>query len=226
MPDFTNHFITQWFKDVDCFLGVHDRKICVLGICTLISLPQKPQVLLELAPKIMPALIVLFEGLKKAYAARAQDSGEEEESESDDDDVEEVLSSDEDDIDEKGQEYLDSLSRRALSSGAAAGVPITATIEDIDDASDDLDSDYNADEMALESYTTVLDNEDCEVDEYIVFKEIMSRLETTEGEWYKALTSSLEEEEKKALMEISVLADQKRAAKESKRIEQQGGKLY
>ncbi|GJQ71192.1 hypothetical protein Trydic_g1090 [Trypoxylus dichotomus] len=223
MPDFSNHFIKQWIKDVDCFLGVHDRKICVLGICTLISLPQKPQVLVELASKIMPALIMLFEGLKKAYAARAQDSGEEEESESDNDEVEEVLSSDEDEIDEKGQEYLDSLSRRALTSGAAAGVPITATIEDIDDASDDLDSDYEADEMALESYTTVLDNEDCEVDEYVVFKDVMGRLETTENEWYKALTSSLTEEQKKALMEISVLADQKRAARESKRIEQQGG---
>lgn len=171
----------------------------------------------------MPALIMLFEGLKKAYAARAQDSGEEEESESDDDDVEEVLSSDEDEIDEKGQEYLDSLSRRALTSGAAAGVPITSTIEDIDDGSDDLDSDYEADEMALESYTTVLDEEDCEIDEYIVFKEVMGRLETTEGEWYKALTTGLTEEQKKALMEISILADQKRAAKESKRIEQQGG---
>lgn len=130
MPDFSVNFIKQWIHDVDCFLGVHDRKLCVLGLCTLISLPQKPNVLVELASKVMPALVMLFDGLKRAYTARAQDSGEEEESdEDDDDDVEEVLSTDEDDIDEQSQDYLESLSRRAIASGAAAGMPISATLQ-------------------------------------------------------------------------------------------------
>lgn len=43
-------------------------------------------------------------------------------------------------------------------------------------------------------------------------------------DWYNLLTSNLTEQQKKSLMEISVLADQRRAARESKKIEQQGGK--
>ena len=101
MPDFATSFIKQWIHDTDCFLGVHDRKICILGLCTLIGLHRRPPVLAELAPKVMPAMILLFDGLKRAYAARVQDTGEEEESESDDDDIEEVLSSDEDEIDDE-----------------------------------------------------------------------------------------------------------------------------
>jgi hypothetical protein len=67
---------------------IHDRKLCVLGICTLISLGDgKPPVLSEVSDKIIPALILIFEGLNRAYAARAAED-EEEESEDDDDDCE------------------------------------------------------------------------------------------------------------------------------------------
>lgn len=49
-------------------------------------------------------------------------------------------------------------------------------------------------------------------------------LQSTEPEWYSLLTSNLTEQQQKALMEVSVLADQRRAARESKKIEQQGGR--
>lgn len=51
-------------------------------------------------------------------------------------------------------------------------------------------------------------------------------LQSTEPEWYNLLTSNLTEQEQKSLMEVSVLADQRRAARESKKIEQQGGKRF
>merc|ERR1719361_2547913 len=35
------HFIGQWLYDTDCFNGLHDRKLCVLGLCMLLNLlPQ------------------------------------------------------------------------------------------------------------------------------------------------------------------------------------------
>lgn len=71
------------------------------------------------------------------------------------------------------QEYLESLSRRAVNSGAIAGMQISANITEEDDDSDS-DSDYEPnEETALETYTTPLDEENCEVDEYLVFKEVM-----------------------------------------------------
>lgn len=87
--------------------------------------------------------------------------------------VEEVLSSDEDEIDEQGQEYLENLSKRALNSNAAGGLQVTTNItEDGDDS--DSDSDYEPnEETVLETYTTPLDEEECDVDEYLIFKEVM-----------------------------------------------------
>lgn len=62
--------------------------MCVLGLCTLISMnPGRPPVLNECANQIIPSLILLFDGLKRAYVAKAQEQAEEEESEADTDDT-------------------------------------------------------------------------------------------------------------------------------------------
>lgn len=63
------------------FCRLHDRKMCVLGLCALIDLEQIPQVLNQVAGQILPAFILLFNGLKRAYACHA-----EHENDSDDDD--------------------------------------------------------------------------------------------------------------------------------------------
>lgn len=100
---------------------------------------------------------------------------EEEESESEGSDVEEVLSSDEDEIDEQGQEYLENLAKKAINSGVISGMPVNTTIADIDNNSDDDDSDFEANEdMVLEAYNTPLDEDDCEMDEYVIFKETLT----------------------------------------------------
>jgi hypothetical protein len=124
-----SHFVKQWLHDTDCFLGIHDRKLCVIGLCTLISLgDQKPQVLSEVADKILPALIMIFDGLLRAYEARAQ-AEEEEESEDDDDDCEEGLSSDEDEIDELGPSYFERVAEMSKKKGTEQGFEISATIK-------------------------------------------------------------------------------------------------
>ncbi len=51
------------------FLGLHDRKVCVLGLCHLLQMPDSPAVSGH-AQQLVPSLILLFEGLKRAYAAR------------------------------------------------------------------------------------------------------------------------------------------------------------
>lgn len=85
----SSHFIKQWLADSDCFLGVHDRKLYVLGMCTAISLGEhKPNVLNEQADSVLPSLLMIFEGLKRAYQSRAQEGEEEESDEEEDDDCE------------------------------------------------------------------------------------------------------------------------------------------
>ncbi|XP_066249929.1 importin-7 isoform X2 [Euwallacea similis] len=229
MPDFTNHFIKQWLHDTDCFLGIHDRKLCVLGLCTLIGMSQKPPALVEMASNVVPSLILLFDGLKRAYAAKAQAEAEEEESESDDGEIgEDILSSDEDELDDQEQGYLENLAKKTMSAGDSKGMQISATINSVDDTSDDEDdSDYEPnEETVLESYTTPLDEEDCEVDEYLAFKHVFTNIQRQDPDWYAALTANLKEQQLKSLNEIAMLAEQRAAARESKRIEQQGGMLY
>jgi importin-7 len=68
---------------------LHDRKLSVLGLCMLMQNPSRPIVVNECAPKILPALLVLFEGLKRAYSAQANDSDDD--SDSDDETVNEGL---------------------------------------------------------------------------------------------------------------------------------------
>jgi len=75
------HFIGQWLYDTDCFNGLHDRKLCVLGLCQLMTLlPNLQDHIGEYAPKIFPSLIMLFDGLKRAYEAAKDDEDSDEDS--------------------------------------------------------------------------------------------------------------------------------------------------
>lgn len=127
-----SHFIKQWIHDTDCFLGLHDRKLCVLGLCTILAMaPNRPPALNECADKIVPSLILLFDGLKRAYAAKYAESDEESDSdldEDDDSDYVEVLSSDEDEIDEEGNQYLETLEKKINKSAADKDMNITTAI--------------------------------------------------------------------------------------------------
>ena len=35
----SKHFIEQWLHDTDCFIGIHDRKLSILGLCQILQLP-------------------------------------------------------------------------------------------------------------------------------------------------------------------------------------------
>lgn len=122
--------------------------------------------------------MLIFDGLKRAYAARAQDA-EEEETDDDDEDCEgEALSSDEDEIDELGSSYLENVKNFASKKMAEHGLEMNAEIKDEDEDTDDEDDDSNdeLDETALETYTTVIDDEEADnaIDEYVTFQQVMT----------------------------------------------------
>lgn len=108
--------------------------------------------------------------------------------------------------------------------------------EDGDD--EDWEED-DAEETALEGFTTSVDDEDNLVDEYQIFKAILQSewshtapspnrdtsghrlirrrlppadIQTRDPVWYQALTQALNEEQGKHLQDIATLADQRRAA--------------
>ena len=71
------HFVQQWIHDTDCFIGLHDRKLCVLGLVHLMQMSDNPAVVAH-APQLVPSALLLFDGLKRAYAARNEDESSEE----------------------------------------------------------------------------------------------------------------------------------------------------
>jgi len=184
-----------------------------------------------LAPKILPSLLLVFDGLKRAYQARAQDD-EEEESEDDDEDCEgEALSSDEDEIDEFGECYLKSLKEFVVKKSTEQGTEMTAEIRDDtdgDDSDDDDDSDTELDETALESYTTPIDDQstDNPIDEFVTFQQVMTIMSTQDKGYYSLLVNSLSPEQQKNLQDVMLLAELKIAQIQSKQIERQGGYAF
>lgn len=243
-----SHFVKQWIQDTDCFLGVHDRKLWIIGMCTLITLGNsKPTVLSEVSNEIIPSLIMIFDGLKRAYEARAEAEEEESDDEEEDlDDCEEGISSDEDEMNELDNTYMERVAELAKKKGQEQGLDIVATIKDgdSDEESDDEDDD-EGEETALEGFTTPLDEEEGEqyVDEYLVFSDVMrgrlmiiitnnltdqyffTELPSQDPTWFSMLSANLTEEQKKSLQQILTTAEQKRNQKRSDAIEKSGGRL-
>jgi len=94
------------------------------------------------------------------------------------------------------------------------------------DDDEDEDDDLETEETALETYATPLDADDCPVDEYIIFKEIMQHIQVNDPAWHAMLTAHLTPEQQKNVQEIFTLADQRKAAAESKEIEKSGGYVF
>ena len=220
-PSLINHFINQWMQDTHCFLGLHDRKMCVLGLCTLINLNvnSRPGIVNEVAPQIIPSALLLFDGLKEAYKSKANDNegdDSEEEEETDSEDEVEDLEDDQDHV--LNREYID---LHGIADQIKQNCPFKITsatiMEDDDEGESDIGSESEEEDefemTALESYTTAIDDDDSPDDEYVIFKELMEKVRQTDPNWYNLLISQLNAQQQKSIEEIFSLALQRKAAR-------------
>nr|XP_033806562.1 importin-8 isoform X3 [Geotrypetes seraphini] len=183
----TAQFINQWMNDTDCFLGLHDRKMCIMGLSILMELQNRPAAVDAVAALIVPSVLLLFLGLKQLYATRASTKRDHLSKDYKvDPDENEEISSDEDEGNEEGQAMQETQGGDS---------------KEDDDDDDEWDEDA-LEETALEGFSTLLDSED----------EVQSR----DATWYHSLTAPLSEDQKKQLQEIYTLTEQ-RSATESKR---------
>eukprot|EP00112_Aurelia_sp_Birch-Aquarium-sp1_P018256 Seg4332.3 transcript_id=Seg4332.3/GoldUCD/mRNA.D3Y31 product=Importin-7 protein_id=Seg4332.3/GoldUCD/D3Y31 len=194
----TVQFITQWLKDTDCFLGMHDRKAYVLGMCSLLMIPSKdrPANVNMLAQQFLPSLILIFKGLQETYdEITAADEGEDEAED------ENELESSDDEYDEEGTEYQEMLQKQTEKN--LAGLRMF----DVDD---------------LDIFTTPIDDNPY-IDEYITFKDTLQAVQTSDPQFYEAMISALNPDNGKEIQEIINEANRKQRANESRKIEEQGG---
>lgn len=62
------NFFKQWMTDCEYFAGTHDRRICALGLCTLLRIDAKYySAISDIVPKILPNCIHIYQGLMKTY---------------------------------------------------------------------------------------------------------------------------------------------------------------
>ncbi|XP_035003852.1 importin-8 isoform X6 [Hippoglossus stenolepis] len=194
----TAHFINQWMNDTEFFLGLHDRKICIIGLSVLMELPSRPAVLDGVAAQIIPSILLLFLGLKHLHTSRLINkpdvlahTGPQ------DEDQNEEIPSDEDEVNENWNAMQQQ-------SGTVTG-----------HGSEDDDEDEYWDEdcfegTPLEEYSTPLDYDNGE-DEYQFFTSALLGVQNSDAAWYQSLTGPLSDDQKKQLQEIYSISQQRRS---------------
>ncbi|XP_013932021.1 PREDICTED: importin-8 [Thamnophis sirtalis] len=209
----TAQFINQWMNDTDCFLGLHDRKMCIIGLSILMGLPSRPPAVDAVAAQIVPSVLLLFLGLKQMCATQQHTEHEEHgKAEKNDAEDNEEIPSDEEEVNETNQD---------MQENHAGGGGDTGDDDDDDDDDEDWD-DEALEETALEGFSTPIDLEDG-VDEYQFFTQALLAVQSRDAGWYHLLTRPLSADQKTQLQEICALAELRRNSAESKRIEQQTG---
>lgn len=82
------NFFNQWMTDCHAFAGIHDRRVCALGLCTLLRIDANyyPAVS-TIVPKILPNCIQIYEGLMKTYQHNEEDDSDDDDEEDEEDSV-------------------------------------------------------------------------------------------------------------------------------------------
>uniref|UniRef100_A0A452T4I1 Importin 8 n=1 Tax=Ursus maritimus TaxID=29073 RepID=A0A452T4I1_URSMA len=189
----TVQFINQWMNDTDCFLGHHDRKMCIIGLSILLELQNRPPAVDAVVGQIVPSILFLFLGLKQVCATR-QLVNREDRSKAEKADMEEneEISSDEEET---------NVTAQAMQSNNGRG-------EEEEEEEDDWDEEV-LEETALEGFSTPLDL-DNSVDEYQFFTQALLTVQTRDAAWYQLLTAPLSEDQRRALQEVYTLAEHRR----------------
>ncbi|KAF1813071.1 ARM repeat-containing protein [Eremomyces bilateralis CBS 781.70] len=194
----TNKFFSIWFSSIDNFSRVHDKKLCIAAITSLLTLPADhvPVSVQQGWPRLLQGTVRLFQTLPTAMKNREEAKQEESfelNNEYDDDDDEEWVDPGEWDDADEGEDVKDE--------GAAY-------LEFLHEEAEKFKSEDD-DELEEESLLeTPLDK----LEPYGVFKSALLRLQQEQPQLYDNLTKSLTPEEQQVIQGAVVQADQIAAA--------------
>ncbi|XP_061663321.1 importin-8 isoform X2 [Syngnathoides biaculeatus] len=198
-------FINQWMNDTEFFLGLHDRKMCIIGLTLLMELPSRPAALEAVAGQILPSVLLLFLGLKHTPASRHVNKPDPPaRARAPDEDQNEEIPTDEDEVNEK---CVDMQQQSSVPMGPGDE---SNDEDDEDDYWDDDDDDNSFEGTHLEEYSTPLDYDNGE-DEYQFFASALLRVQNADPAWYQCLTAPLSDNQKTQLQEIYSVSQQRRS---------------
>ncbi|OJJ31152.1 hypothetical protein ASPWEDRAFT_119296 [Aspergillus wentii DTO 134E9] len=202
----TNKFFSSWFSNIDNFRRVHDKKLSIAAISSLLTLKADsvPVSVQQGWPRLLQGVTRLFQTLPAAMKHREDATKEsdftfdDEEDEGDEDNdwggeiewtEEETEAALDGDVPDEGAAYLDFLNQEAQKFGSFA-----------DDDDDELDE-----ESLLE---TPLDK----VEPYGLFKHVLIGLQQEQPQLYDNLTKILNQEEQQVIQAVFHEADNQAVA--------------
>ncbi|KAI9256941.1 putative nonsense-mediated mRNA decay protein [Sporodiniella umbellata] len=198
----TQGFFTLWINTLPKFTRVHDKKLVIVAVSSLLGLPLEavPASLQSGWPQLLTLLISVFQSLPKAIENRnnMEKLYEDFEDEFDDD----YLSGGEDELDEAAEdddvpdgdnEYL-----HYLASQAAAANKDNNGLEDFSEEEEELEE-----EILFES---PLDS----IDPYIQFESVFKNMQQSNSTSYIFLTKDLTAEQQSQIMHILSIAEKNR----------------
>lgn len=254
------YFFEEWLTNISSLYGLHDRKVCALGFSKLLTLEANriPPSVQEKIVQSIPDLLKMFDNLKESYKMKAMADTESK----DTDDEIDTDSEDEDGLEEDAAAAGDTggkgncLGKSIEQFKQQLPFPVTEMDDDDendefgnddDDDDDDGDDDAELNELtSLESYETVLDKEDSNEDEYVIFRNAVEFVKNHNQNLYNELFGKLDKPKENTLKDIFMLAQlrQEAAGKlisefnlslttivsfllaESRKIEQGGGYVF
>ena len=188
----TPQLLSGWIENPDELDGIHDRKISVLALCSLLRSPSALQLecFQRLAPIILPNMVQLLNTLIRAY-----EENEEKSSASTGSDAGSGINLDEDETEvasksivSDGEDVLDDEDDvkefQRLLRKAGGG--------DEEHSSDSSDHDLDSlQKTELENEYETLVDVDHDYDEFIAFKLLLETLSQHNPQWYALLTSQV-----------------------------------
>ncbi|KAL8656930.1 MAG: hypothetical protein Q9226_002436 [Calogaya cf. arnoldii] len=200
----TNKFFSSWFSNIEGFTRVHDKKLSIVAISSLLTLrgEEIPTSVQQGWPRLLQGVVRLFQTLPKAVQNREDVTKESDftvndDDEEDDDEAVEWENDDatwtnddnsedaEGDVKDESAAYLDFLNEEAQKFGAVSA----------DDDDDELEE-----ESLLE---TPLDR----VEPYALFKNALMSLQQDQPQLYHSLVKVLNRDEEEIVQSVIVQAD-------------------
>ncbi|CAB4434389.1 unnamed protein product [Rhizophagus irregularis] len=209
----TQTFFSIWFDNIKKFSRVHDKKLVVVTLCSLMEIPveQLPSILQTGWPQVLEVILTIFKSLPKAEENRNEmEKMYDNESDDDDDDGEADGESenrgdqavgdddgweDDEDVQDEDAEYLEFLAREA-----ARNARSTTDEEDDDDPLEE--------EILFESPLDKLDV-------YIRFHDVFVGVQQHYPTSYNLLTKNLDPEKQNLIMKIINIANERRKNSEN-----------
>lgn len=182
------------------FRREHDKKVCILGLLSLLPLPaelmpQEIQSGLDQIFKVVLKLLMAYKEQLEEAAKKRDDTEEDQELQgtgSDDDNWDNELGDDDEDNDEADSQKLQKLAAEASAFRRQA------------EAEDDSDDDFTDDE----EFQAPIDN----VDPFILFADIMKGMSTTDPTRFQAFTQSLDPQQQAMANNLAQHAEERRTA--------------